>query len=47
VCHSGDKRLPVVYGGRDTVGRRSHNHDDVADSRSVLSGDQADAALRE
>lgn len=47
VCHSGDKRLPVVYGGRDTVGCRSHNHDDVADSRSVLSGDQADAALRE
>lgn len=47
MCDSGDKRLPVVHGGRDIVSCRSHNHDDVADSRSVLSGDQANGALRE
>jgi hypothetical protein len=43
----GDKRLSVVHGGRDIVGRRSDNNDDLAGGRSVLPGDQADGALRE
>jgi len=43
----GDKRLSVVHGGRDIVGRRSDDNDDVAGGRSVLPGDQADGALRE
>jgi len=43
----GDKRLSVVHGGRDIVGRRSHDNDDVAGGRSVLPGDQANGALRE
>lgn len=43
----GDKRLPVVHGGRDIVDYRSIDHDDVASGRSVLSGDQANGTLCE